>query len=121
MPPHGDLVARPPRSSRRVHGKRGKRPLLPSTKEIAGPEPSPFLRLVRGDQAGHRPGAGGVPETAAEVHLDAAVWVLPEHKTKKKIGKPRVVYLTPAMVELTRKLAKRHPEGPLFRNSRGKP
>ena len=25
------------------------------------------------------------------------------------------------MVELTRKLAKRHPEGPLFRNSRGKP
>jgi integrase len=59
--------------------------------------------------------------TAADINLDDAVWVLQKHKTQKKTGKPRVVYLTPAMVELTRKLAERHPEGPLFRNSRGKP
>jgi integrase len=58
---------------------------------------------------------------AANVDLAAGLWVLSEHKTKKKTGKPRLVYLTPAMLELTRKLMERYPTGPLFRNSRGKP
>jgi integrase len=57
---------------------------------------------------------------APNVDLAAGLWVLPEHKTRKKTGKPRVVYLTPAMVELTRNLVESHPTGPLFRNSRGK-
>src|SRR5262245_64232532 len=39
---------------------------LPSTKEIAGLGPSPCLGLDRGDQAGRRPGAGGVPEANAQ-------------------------------------------------------
>ena len=49
------------------------------------------------------------------------VWVLAEHKTAKKTGKPRVIYLPPEAVTLTRELIARHPEGPLFLNSRGKP
>lgn len=58
--------------------------------------------------------------TAAEVNLDAGVWVFGEHKTAKKTHKPRVVYLTPAMVELSRTLMALYPEGPLFRGPRGK-
>jgi integrase len=81
----------------------------------------PFCEFVQAlKETGCRP-SEVTKVTAANVNLDAAVWVLPEHKTRKKTGRPRVVYLTPAMVELTRKLAERHPEGPLFRNSRKKP
>ena len=57
--------------------------------------------------------------TAADVNLDSGFWVLKKHKTAAKTGKPRVVYLTPAMVELSRKLIAKHPEGPLFRGPRG--
>jgi integrase len=58
--------------------------------------------------------------TAAHVNLDLGVWVFKEHKTAKRTGKPRVIYLTPAMVELTRKLVAKSPEGPLFRGPRSK-
>ena len=61
-----------------------------------------------------------VSRVAAEnVNLALGVWVFPEHKTAKKTGKPRVVYLTPTMVELTRKLMEKYPTGPLFRGPRG--
>jgi integrase len=60
--------------------------------------------------------------TAADVDLDSGVWTLKVHKTAKKVGKPRVVYLTPAMADLTRRLVDRHPDGELFRSSRtGRP
>ena len=58
--------------------------------------------------------------TAAHVNLDLGVWVFKEHKTAKRTGKPRVIYLTPAMVELTRRLMEKYPEGPLFRGPRSK-
>src|ERR1700687_2341574 len=51
---------------------------------------------------------------ATNVALAAGLWVLPEHKTKKKTGKPRIVYLTPAMLELSRKLMERFPRGRSF-------
>ena len=57
--------------------------------------------------------------TAADVNLDAGVWVLKKHKTAGKTGRPRVVYLTPGMVDLTRELVARFPDGPLFRGPRG--
>ncbi|MFO0849976.1 MAG: site-specific integrase [Gemmataceae bacterium] len=57
--------------------------------------------------------------TAGHVNLDLGVWVFEAHKTAKKTGKPRVVYLTPAAVELTRTLVEKHPDGPLFRGPRG--
>jgi integrase len=57
--------------------------------------------------------------TAADVDLDVGVWVFDRHKTAKKTGRPRVIYLTPAVLELTRALMAKHPEGPLFRGPRG--
>jgi integrase len=58
--------------------------------------------------------------TAAHVNLDLGIWVFKEHKTAKRTGKPRIIYLTPAMVKLTRKLMAKYPEGPLFRGPRSK-
>lgn len=55
--------------------------------------------------------------TAADCDLEAGLWVFWNHKTAKQTGKPRLVYLPPEA--LTRELATAHPEGPLFRNSRG--
>jgi integrase len=52
--------------------------------------------------------------TAAHVNLDLGIWVFKEHKTAKRTGKPRIIYLNAAMVELTRKLIEKHPTGPLF-------
>jgi integrase/recombinase XerC len=57
--------------------------------------------------------------TAADANPDLGVWVLAKHKTAKKTGKPRVIFLTPAMVDLTRRLMAAHPDGPLFRGPRG--
>lgn len=59
--------------------------------------------------------------TAANVDLGLGLWVFQDHKTAGKTQRPRVVYLTPEMLELTRKLAKDFPTGPLFRNYLGKP
>jgi integrase len=58
--------------------------------------------------------------TADDVNLEHGVWMLKEHKTARKTGKPRIVYLTPAMIDLTRELVARYPEGPLFRGPREK-
>ncbi len=56
-----------------------------------------------------------------QVDMKAGLWVFTRHKTHGKTGKPRVIYLTPAMIELTGKLLRLHPEGPIFRNTRGQP
>jgi integrase len=57
---------------------------------------------------------------AAHFSEEHGAWILPEHKTKKRTGKPRVIYLTPAMIELTKKLIAQWPEGPLFRGPKRK-
>ena len=72
------------------------------------------------EQTGSRPGEVSAV-TASAVDLRTGVWVLAEHKTEEATGEPRVVILTPAMVELTRRLMAEHPEGSLFRNADGKP
>jgi integrase len=59
--------------------------------------------------------------TAADFHPDQALWVLQSHKTSYRVARPRVVYLTPAVVELSGRLAARHPTGPLFRRASEKP
>lgn len=59
--------------------------------------------------------------TAEDVNLDVGTWTFKRHKTVKKTHKPRVVILTPEMVELSRQLIARNPSGPLLRNSRGQP
>jgi integrase len=48
-------------------------------------------------------------------------WVIFQHKTAKKIHKPRVVYLTPAMQRLMDYLRKKATSESVFLNSRGQP
>lgn len=59
--------------------------------------------------------------TAADVRLESGIWVLREHKTDKKTHKPRVIYLSETMREITARLMQKHPTGPLFRTVRGTP
>ena len=55
-------------------------------------------------------------------HVDLADerWVFPPSESKGK-RTPRVVYLTPVALEVTRRLMREHPEGLLFRNLNGQP
>lgn len=85
---------------------------------VRGPAFRTFVNLLT--LTGCRPGEVA-RVTAADVDLDAGVWVLANHKTAKKTGKPRTVYLCPEALELTRAAAAARPTGPLFLNSRGKP
>ena len=105
----------PPQRRERILTADERQQILKSARGRAFRE---FVQALQ--ETGCRPSEVGKVE-ASNVDLTAGLWVLPEHKTKKKTGKPRLVYLTPAMLELTRKLMERHPTGRLFRNSRGKP
>jgi len=71
------------------------------------PDGRPARRSPQGD-GGERPSVG---------HVD-----LPAEKAqdRKKTGKPRVIYLTPALTRLCLRLAAAYPKGPLFLNTRGK-
>lgn len=79
-----------------------------------------FLRALRG--TGARPGELRAL-TREMVKLDRGVWELPKHKTVRKTGKPRVIYLSPAMIALTKELlAEMPPECKhVFRNRFNKP
>jgi len=45
-----------------------------------------------------------------------------KNKTRRKTREPlRTIHLTPFMVEICKELSKRHPEGPIFRNTIGNP
>lgn len=57
--------------------------------------------------------------TAADVV--GSTWVMQEHKTRKKTGKPLVVYLPPCLETIVNMLKKKYPEGPLFRKDNGEP
>lgn len=82
---------------------------------------SAFRRFVNAlTLTGARPGEVA-RVTAADVDLDRGLWMLEKHKTAKKTGKPRLIHLSPEALELTRELMAKHPEGPLFLNSRGLP
>jgi len=59
--------------------------------------------------------------TASDADLTLGVWILKKHKTAKKTQKERIVFLTPAMLELTRKLVDLYPTGVLFRGRLGQP
>jgi integrase len=76
-----------------------------------------FLFAMR--ETGCRPGEVR-KVTAEQVNLDLGIWVLEQHKTRNKTGQARVIYLTPAMVELCRRLCERWPEGPIFRGPKRK-
>ncbi|HEX3150236.1 MAG TPA: site-specific integrase [Gemmataceae bacterium] len=65
-------------------------------------------------ETGCRPGEVARVE-AKDVNLELGVWMLAKHKTGKKTKKPRIVYLTAAMIELSKRLMAQWPAGPLFR------
>lgn len=65
-------------------------------------------------ETGCRPGEIAAV-TADDINLEEGVWTLTQHKTASKTGEDRRVYLTPAMIELSRKLITRYPDGPIFR------
>lgn len=77
-----------------------------------------FLAALRA--TGCRPGEIAAV-TAKDVDLGAGTWTLKRHKTVTKTNRPRVVFLTQDMVDLSRTLIEKHSEGPLFRNRRGLP
>jgi integrase len=70
------------------------------------------------DNTGCRPGEVSAV-VASNVDLRTGVWQFDQHKTGNKTGERRVVVLTPEMVDVTKRLVKEHPEGPLFRNEDG--
>ncbi|MGL5094334.1 MAG: tyrosine-type recombinase/integrase [Planctomycetia bacterium] len=76
--------------------------------------------LTAMQETGCRPGEVSKVE-AKHVQAETGLWVLPEHKTGEKTGKPRTVYLTEPMLALTRELMAKNPTGPLFLNYRKKP
>jgi|SRR5579884_4107632 len=107
-------VRKPPAGRRdRVLTDAERREILSAIKD------QPFRDFVFAmQQTGCRPSE--VARVSSEhVNLELGLWVFGEHKTRKKTGRPRVVYLTPAMVELTGKLLAKYPTGPLFRGPRG--
>ncbi len=71
-------------------------------------------------ESGARPGEVA-SVSAAEFFAQQGVWVLERHKTAHKTRKPRIIYLTPELVALCEELARKNPQGPLFRTSKGKP
>lgn len=85
-----------------------------------GPSFKMFLTAL--EETGARPQEVRTVE-ARHVDLEKGTWTFPanEHKTGRRTGKPRVIYLNDSMVELTRKLVELWPKGPIFRNSRKKP
>jgi integrase len=56
--------------------------------------------------------------TAQLVSRDGTRWFFDEHKTDGQTGEARIVYLSPAMQQLTRELIALYPQGPLFRSTR---
>jgi integrase len=82
---------------------------------------APFRRFIRVLMlTGCRPGEVA-RVTAADCDLSAGVYTLAKHKTAKKTGKPRVIYLPAEVLELTRELIAKNPSGPLFLNSKNRP
>jgi integrase len=57
-----------------------------------------------------------------DIDLGRGLWIFNKHKTVKKTGRPRIIYLCAEALELTKALfAKCTDDGPIFRNSRGQP
>jgi integrase len=119
-----DMLARNP--IRRLHRppirSRGRQTLIdPTDHKRLMESASAALRnvLIALHDTGARP-SEVASVTAADFNPDRGIWVLDRHKTDQD-GQPRVIYLTPGLVDLCRDLAVKYPEGPLFRNQKGQP
>ena len=70
-------------------------------------------------ETGARPGEV-TSVTADEFDAERGIWVLTQHKTAHK-GEARVIFLTPTVVDICKRLAQKYPTGPLFRTQWGTP
>jgi integrase len=57
---------------------------------------------------------------AEHVDLKLGIWKFERHKTSHKTNKPRIIYLSPRLLELTEAQLAKYPTGPLLPNRRGK-
>jgi integrase len=102
---------------------RGSEALLDATEHERLLDAAPtYLRnvLFTLHQTGARP-CEVLAVEARDFYAEEGLWILHAHKTAHVTGKPRIIYLTPAVVELCKDLARNHPTGPLFRRASGKP
>lgn len=119
----GLIESHPLRTLKTPRGKRRERVLTADERtlilaSVRDSQFRDFLTAMLG--TGCRPSeVAGV--TAAHVNLEIGIWVLTQHKTAKKTGKPRVIYLSPDILALTQRQMEAHSTGPLFPNTRGKP
>jgi integrase/recombinase XerD len=118
----GYISANPIRRVKKPDGQRREQILTPDEhKRIVAATNTPFrLFLLALRQTGARPDEVA-RVTAEHVDFHAGTWTLPDHKTRSKTHRARVIYLTPCVVTLSRILATVRPTGPLFRNGRGRP
>jgi integrase len=110
-------LRRPPKASR------GSKAVVPPEDfarllEAATPALRSLLKLLH--ETGARPSELSHLE-AIDIDFVNAVAVLADHKTAHATGRPRVIILTAAAVELLREMSERYPVGPLLRNSKGRP
>ena len=82
---------------------------------------SPLFRLVLQILHGTGCRPGEIRRiTAANFYPDAGLVRLNEHKADHT-GRPRLIFLTPALVEALKTQAAKYPEGPIIRSRAGKP
>lgn len=72
------------------------------------------------EQTGARPFSEIGRLEARFINWERRTAELPEHKNKHH-GKRRILYFTPELMEVLRRLAAKHPEGPIFRSRQGNP
>ncbi len=117
----GHVAENPVREMKRPKAARRERTLTPEERAriraAAGPELADYLDALT--WAGCRPGEVRRLE-ARHLDFDAAYASLPG-KTTAATGEPIEFPLVGPMLGLCRRLAERHPSGPIFRNTRGKP
>jgi integrase len=119
----GVIDKNPLASLKRPKMPRRKRTLLPSerTAILNSITDQRFLDLLTAmAETGARPGELWKLE-ARHIDWEAGVAVLKKGKTTTTTGEPRVIVLTGKMLEVCKRLAKEHPSGVLFRNSKGDP
>lgn len=118
----GFIDANPLKALRKPEPQKRERVISPTEhKAILDATDAPFrLFLLALRQTGARPGE--VASVTAEMtNADQGVWIFRHHKTANKVRKPRIIYLSPCMVTLTRLLMAARPQGPLFLNRRNRP
>lgn len=117
----GDIPHHPLKALKRGSHKRRERVFTTDELTRIKAFTNPFFAdfLVGLELTGARPYSELAKVTAAMVDWDKKTITFAEHKNEKK-GKTRTIYLVPDMLTLLRRLAKQHPTGLLFRNTRAK-